>query len=250
MTIPLFDVQCGFGGMTPGSRETLPPTVLLSEMDNVDIGQALVRILPAMLEIDIPWSNARLYAACAEHPRLVACPIVVPNGARDSGTETSQVDDAIRHGAGAVVIRPRMDYWSLAPWCSNSLFHALAERRLPVICLIADLSYDDIATLAGRYPELPLIVAGADYRSQRILLPLLEAFPSVHLSLGSNCIQQRGIEQCVQVLGAERILFGTGYPEVDMAGTVSHLMYAEISEEEKCLIGAENLKRLIIEVQQ
>ncbi len=250
MTTPLFDVQCAFGSLAPGDREMLPATTLVEEMDRLGVARALVRTAPAALEIDIPLSNVRLYDVCVANPRLVPCPIVVPNGARDGNEETAQVDEAIRRGACAVVIRPRMDYWSLAPWCSGRLFEALEERRVPVICLVADVSYDDVAALAGRHPALPLIVAAADYRSQRILLPLLEAFPSVSLSLGSNYVQQGGIEQGVATVGARRLLFGTGFPDVDMTGAISFLAYAEIAAEEKQMIGAGNLDRLVQGVQR
>ena len=149
-----------------------------------------------------------------------------------------------------MVIRPRQDYWSLAPWCCDRLFTALQTRRLPVLCQTSELSYEDVAALAERYPTLPLIIIGADYRSQRILLPLLEACSNVYLSIGSNYIVQRGIEQCVETVGARRLLFGTGYPDVDMAGHISQLMYADISDDEKRLIGSGNLDRLIQGVQR
>jgi predicted TIM-barrel fold metal-dependent hydrolase len=250
MTIPLFDVQCGFGSTAPGSREALSAEALLGEMDGAGIARALTRMLPAALEIDIPWSNRHLYAACAADPRLIPCPIVAPNGARDLQAEHAQVNEAIDHGAGAVTIRPRMDYWSLTPWCSDRLFTALETRRMPLICQIGETTYDDVAGLAARYPALPLLLVGADYRSQRILLPLLEAFHNIYLSIGSNYIVHRGIEQCVATVGARRLLFGTGFPDVDMPAHISLLMYAEIADDEKRLIGAGNLERLMQGVQR
>lgn len=250
MTIPLFDVQCGFGSAAPGARETLAVETLLEAMDGVGVERALARMLPAALEIDIPWSNAHLYAACEVNPRLVPCPIVAPNTARDLPTEAAQADEAARHGAGAVVIRPHQDYWSTEPWCSDRLFRALEVRRFPLFCLNGELSYDEVASIAGRYPGLPLILAGVDYRSQRVLLPLLEAFPNIYMSVGSNYLVNQGIEQCVDVIGARRLLFGTGFPDIDMTGHVSQLMYANITDEDKRLIGAGNLERLMQGVQR
>lgn len=248
MTIPLFDVQCGFGSTPPGGREIFSAAMLLAEMDHVQIERALTRALPTALEVDVPVSNERLYAACAEQARLAPCPTVVPNGARDIAPEAAQVRVALRHGAGAVFIRPRTDNWSLAPWCCDRLFQALQQHRLPVICATAEVSYDDVATIAGRYPKLPCILTNVDYRQQRIVLPLLDAFPNVYLSIGSNYIVHGGIEQCATVVGAGRLLFGTGYPDVDMGAAIAHLLYADISDDEKALIGAGNLQRLIEEV--
>lgn len=248
MAIALFDVQCGFGSVAPGQRELLTAEALLAEMEHVQVERALVRMAPALLEIDLLQSNRHLYAHCEAHLQLIPCPIVAPNSARDLAAEEAQVDDAIVHGAGAVYIRPHMDYWTLAPWGCDRLFQALEARRLPVLCHSSEVAQEEVAELAGRYPALPLIFAGADYRSQRILLPLLEAFPNFYLSLGSNYLVHRGIEQCVTIVGAERLLFGSGFPEVDMSAHVAQLLYADISEKEKILIGAGNLDRLIGEV--
>ncbi|HOF86933.1 MAG TPA: amidohydrolase family protein [Armatimonadota bacterium] len=250
MTIALFDVQCGFGGAAPGSREPLSAAALLAEMDGAGVERALARAVPAALEIDISWSNRHLFAACAGHPRLVPCPIVAPNSARDLAPEHLQLSEVISQGAGAVSIRPRQDTWSLAPWCCDRLFTAMQTRRLPVLCQLGELSYDDVAALAERYPTLPLVIIGADYRSQRILLPLLEAFATIYLSIGSNYIVQGGIEQCVETVGARRLLFGTGFPEVDMPAHIAQLMYADIADDEKRLIGAGNLDRLLQGVQR
>lgn len=250
MTIPLFDVQCGFGSAAPGSREILSAAELLAEMDGVSIERALTRVQPVALEIDIPWSNDHLYAACDGQARFTPCPIVAPNGARDIGSESAQVESAIRRGAGAVTIRPRMDYWSTAPWCSERLFRALETRRMPVLCSLNEVTVDEVAALAGQYAGLPLVLLNVDYRAQRIVLPLLEAFPTVYLSIGTNYIVHRGIEQCVSVVGARRLLFGTGFPDVDVTGHVSQLMYAEIDDDEKRMIGARNLDRLIQGVQR
>ena len=83
------------------------------------------------------------------------------------------------------------------------------------------------------------------YRSQRILLPLLTSFPNVQLSTGSNYCVHRGIEQLVGSVGPQRLLFGSGFPEVDPMMAISQLVYADISDEARRLIGSGNLERLI-----
>ena len=98
---------------------------------------------------------------------------------------------------------------------------------------------------AGLYPEIPFMVGGVGYRTQRTVVPLLENFINVYLSIGNPYAVHRVIENMVGKFGAERFLFGTGFPDADPMPAVTMLMYAEISDEEKALIGSGNLERLI-----
>jgi predicted TIM-barrel fold metal-dependent hydrolase len=109
---------------------------------------------------------------------------------------------------------------------------------------------EQVGELATRFPSLPIIVAGVTYRQQRTLLPLLEAFPRLHLSLGSNYTVHRGIEELVSIVGPDRLLFGTGFPQAESMAAITQLMYAEISNDDKQLIGAANLRRLISEIER
>ena len=103
----------------------------------------------------------------------------------------------------------------------------------------------DLADLAARYPDLPLLFAELSYRDQRAYLPLLERFPNVRLVLGAPYSVHRGIEQLVARVGSERLLFGSGFPAAEPMAAIAQLMYAEISEEDQRLIGSGNLEALV-----
>ena len=64
MDTPLFDVQAGFGGLKPGSRDVYSAAALLADMDRLQIAKALVRIAPEDLDKDVELSNQMLYDAC------------------------------------------------------------------------------------------------------------------------------------------------------------------------------------------
>ena len=245
MTVPLFDAQCGFGGGTPGLPEVLGAADLLDEMRRSEIARALVRITPETLDSDVPASNAALFAGCADEATLVPCPLVVPSSGGDFPPEEEQVADLLARGARAVWIRPDFDRWLLAEWHSGPLFAALERRRVPVLCLQRLVATADLADLAARYPSLPLLFAELGYRDQRTYLPLLERFPNVHLVLSPPYSVHRGIEQLVARVGAERLLFGSGFPATEPMAAIAQVMYAEISEADKRRVGAANLEALI-----
>lgn len=244
--IPLFDVQCGCLGLEPGKSVPFTEHDLVAEMDRFRIQHGLVRLVPDAAYLDVQHANGLVYEACrATAGRLIPCPIVQATGGAQLPDEATQVADAIQQGAGAVWIRPAIDGWLLSDWVSDALLGPLEERRVPVLCFERLVGFTDVAGIAGRFPRLPLIVAETNYRVQQSLLPLMRRFENVHLSIGSNYCVRGGIEQLVGVVGPERLLFGTGLPDIEAASSICQLMYAEIDEQAKHWIGAGNLERLM-----
>ncbi len=247
MRVKLFDVQAGFGGARPGTQ-VVPVEALTDQMDRLHIAGALVRLLPDDLDGDVVRSNAMVFDALAADTRLVPCPVVLPAALGDVPDEAEQVDAAVAAGARAVCIRPGRDCWTLEPWCAATLLDALQQRRLPVVCDQAHVAADAVARLAGTWGDLPLIVTGAGYRQMRTLVPLMQTHPNIFLSIGSNLTVHRGLESLAARVGADRLLFGTGFPAAEAMMAVTQLMYAELDDAARQRIGAGNLERLMGEV--
>ena len=246
MTIPLFDVQAGFGGTAPGKREVFSASALLEEMDRLRIGKALVRIWPDELDMDVAYSNRILFEACAASGgRLVPCPVLVPAAGGDFPPEEEQVEQAIARGAGAAVLRPVQDSWSLEEWSGGKLFAAMEARQVPALCPAKTVPMEAVARIAAAHGRLPLVLTEVNYRSHRAICGLLASFPNVYLSIGSNYTVQGGIEQLAGAVGPERLLFGTGIPQAEPMMAVTQLLYADLCEEDKRRIGGENLAGLV-----
>lgn len=243
--IPLFDAYAGFGARKPGERLPVRPVDWSKEMARLSIERALVRIAPEALDSDFQSSNEALLGACAQFHEFVPCPVVIPNTAGNALPEDEQVETLLARGAGAVCLRPKRDHWLLSDWVSGPLLAALQARKVPVFCKEEQIPLQQVADLAERYPELPIILAETGYRSQRVVLPLLKTFANVYLSTGGAFSVHRGIEQLVGNVGADRVLFGTGFPEAEPMAAVAQLAYAEVSDRQRQLIGAGNLDRLV-----
>ena len=243
--IELFDAQAGFGGGRPGHPWLPSAEELLGHMERLSIARALVRTDFEEMDSDPMFSNRLLYEACAQHASLVPCPVVLPQGHGDVPSEQKQVEEAIARGSGAVTLRPGVDGWSTAEWCAGTLLGLLEERRLPVLCRNSALEFEAVADLARRYPWLPIVMFHLGYGSQRTLVPLMKAFPSVHLAVGSPYSVHLGLESMAGHVGAERLLFGTGFPYAEPMASITMLTYSNLSDADKQLVGADNLDRLI-----
>jgi hypothetical protein len=245
MSIPLFDIQASILGYAANTTESVTPDELLASAGRLGITRTLVRRAATIGgTADAMHDNEVIYAACEPNAQLVPCPAVVPNTAYDLPSEDDQIAAAIEHGAAAICIRCAHDHWFVADWVSDVLFTALSERKMPVYVDSDVLGQGALASLAGRFPDLPLIYAHISYREQRTLLPLLERFANVYVSIGNPYNVHMGVEQLAARVGAERILFGSGFPSSEQAPSVTYLMYAKLSAEEKELIGSGNMERL------
>jgi predicted TIM-barrel fold metal-dependent hydrolase len=243
--IELFDAQTGFGGGQRGNPWVPSLGELQDSMRRLDVGRALVRTEFDDMDSDPMEANRLLYEECARGQGLVPCPVLMPEGHGDVPSEREQVDDLVRRGAAAAWLRPGPDGWSLAEWCAGKLLRELERRRVPVLCRHSVVGFDDVADLAGRYPRLPIVIYQLGYRTQRLLVSLLKAFPNVHLSAGSPWSVHLGLELVAGQVGPERLLFGTGWPYAEPMASITMLTYSGLSEADKRLVGSGNLDRLI-----
>ena len=243
--IELFDAQAGFGGGRRGQPWVPSAEELLAHMERLSIARALVRTDFEEMDSDPMFSNRLLYEACAQHESLVPCPTVLPRGHGDVPSEREQIDELIAHGSGAATLRPGQDGWSTAEWCAGTLLGLLEERRIPVLCRNSALGFEAVADLAERHPELPIIMFHLGYRSQRTLVSLMKAFANVCLAIGSPYSVHLGIESMAGHVGAERLLFGTGFPYAEPMASITMLTYSDLSDADKQLVGSGNLDRLI-----
>lgn len=242
--VELIDVQAGFGGLAPGERQQVSAAELVGELQRHRIAQALVRIVPDTLDFDVERSNESLYQACAEFPELIPCPIVLPAHCGDVPDEAEQVAGAVAAGAGAVLARPGPDYWLPERWVAEPLLAALEAARMPLFCPLRLVPLPVLAQWAQWAPDLPLIVAEVPYNQNRSLVPLFQSFPNTYLSLGSTFTAHCGVEFFASVMGAERLLFGTGLPTAEAGAAIGQLLYADLTGEEREWIGAGNFRRL------
>ena len=243
--IELFDAQAGFGGARRGQPWVPAAEELLGIMDRLSVARALVRTEFEEMDSNPMSSNQVLYEACARDESLVPCPAVLPVGHGDVPPEQEQIEEMLAYGSAAAVLRPELDGWSTAEWCAGTLLRLLEERRIPVLCRQSAVGFDTVANIAGRHPRLPIVVFQISYRFQRTLVPLMAAFPNVYVAVGSPYSVHMGLESMAARVGAERLLFGSGFPFSEPMASVTMLTYSELGDADKKLVGSGNLDRLI-----
>jgi len=248
----LFDCCAAYGGTPRKMSYPRTPLVsmenLLSAMKRLKINKALVRSAPLASGCDIVERNRRLLAECGKTNRFVPCPILIPATAGDLPAEEDQLDEFIGKGARAVWIRPATDRYILSEVVTARMFQALIQRRMPAFCFMENVPLTDIDMLLCRHAGLRIIIAGVGYGQIRVIKPMLQAYPGLYLGLGGTSMDHNFLSLMIAARLTKQILFGTGFPESEPMMGITQLMYADISDADKCAIGAENLERLLAEV--
>lgn len=100
----------------------------------------------------------------------------------------------------------------------------------------------DFVALAKRYPEVMLIEGhisgGGDWEWS---IRELRDAPNVYLDTSGSNVDDRTIEMCVDMLGAERVLFAT---DMSMEAGVGKIMSAELTDEQFELVWWKNMQNI------
>lgn len=249
MRIPLVDCDAWVGrrgAAEPGVSATVD--ALLEEMDRVGIEQAVVTHYSAV-DATPRLGNRLVDELCAPHQRLHRAWCLLPPSTREMGAAGEMVGRMLEAGVRVARLFPKTHGFCFAEWCIGDLLAALESRRVPVQVPLGEIAVDDLWRALNTYPRLPVVLMEVGYRANRLLYPLLARFPNLCLSIAPRYSVHRGIEDVCARFGAERLLFGSGFPAREAGAAVAALTYAMISEREKRLIGSENMRRVLAAVQ-
>jgi len=121
---------------------------------------------------------------------------------------------------------------------SNRGCGILVEYRLDTHTLIDQI--------AEEYPNLSFILTGINYPQFRVSFGLFERHDNIYLETSYFQLYE-GIEYLVNLLGAERLVFGTNSPFYAHQSAILKLQKADISMQDRELIASGNIRRILKE---
>ena len=103
---------------------------------------------------------------------------------------------------------------------------------------------EDLAALAGRHPDIPLICGhtGGDWE---LGIRAIRSSANVSIGIGGSDPTAGFVEMAVRELGAERVIYGSDIGGRSFASQLAKVRGAEIPESDKRLILGANLKRML-----
>jgi len=124
----------------------------------------------------------------------------------------------------------------------------VTQRRIPLMLSLEKSGggWAAIYQFLAEFPALTCVLCDIGvWNSDRRTWPLLENYPNVFLETHLLALEDAGIEETVARYGAERLLFGSNFPERYPEGAMLAIRHAAIPAADKKKIASSNLESLM-----
>jgi hypothetical protein len=241
------DGNIRFGrGIHPARFDTADPDKALEMLDFLGIEKALVR-----LEIQEEWSpvegNREVLDYCAHSDRLIPLWSLLPwrTGEFPRPHEISR--SMKEAGVPALAALKGIQFPLEEPLYSGDILAAMEEESIPLLYpMAAEEELIILSRILTNHPRLTLIgsINKSAWGMDRLLLPLFERFSRFYFCPSGYHISG-SLQKIIENHGAERLVFGSGYPYLNPGGALEFLKRLDIDGGDKRKIAGENLANLL-----
>ena len=232
---PLWDAH-----MLVGRLPAAVSSAALADLRGLGVVGGLAGAVASMLH-DCERGNHELAVKLADLPDWRLCWTLTTDVGTSVPGMHAQVQAAQEAGAAAVTLYPRSHDFALD--ALDPAWELLEAEQIPVLIDRPEIEWADLATLAARHRDLPIVVSWIGYRELRRLAPLLHRHPNLHLDT-VNFSTHQGFDWFVAEFGAERLLFATGAPRRDPGESIAQLAWSGLSAAQMDLVAGANAQRL------
>ena len=245
-----FDADCQIGsgpaiGIKPGVKQ------LLADMDRFGIDRSLVRHGNCGL-LGAEAANRELAEMLADDAsgRLVGVWCILP----DQCPELPQGEEFFaamkRAGVRALTLMPKEHLFVPCRLALGKIMDAARERKIPVLVKTEGNDWQNVYDFLREFPRNRVVIyeRWGKWGRDRQLRPLLENYENTVFAFSGYMVPD-GLRDLAELYGAERLVYGSGYPLYNQGCGMLQLKQSGLSAEEIALIAGKNLEKMLDEVQ-
>ncbi|HOK55888.1 MAG TPA: amidohydrolase family protein [bacterium] len=247
MNIEFFDVNVWFGNLKDDIKKISVSLKRISEkLDELNIKKAIVYHI-SQRDVHPEFGNEILIKEIADKEKFYGIITLLPF----QTDEIKKIDfkDLKNKKIVGFNFFPKKHNYILDKITFGDFLSELEYKNFPVFFdLLSGFSVDyrDVYSILNNFPKLTCILCNLGiWNTNRFTWPLIEKCPNVYLESSLLSLQEGGIEETVKKYGAERIVFGSGFPERYFEASILQLVHAEINEKDKEKIAHKNIERII-----
>jgi predicted TIM-barrel fold metal-dependent hydrolase len=208
--------------------------------------------LSSNMAIGPDWiTGNRLTAeAVAAHPdRLIGHAVANPQEPELIRDELTHAFDEL--GMRAVKLHPDLHGHPIGGPGYEPAWEFAAERDCPVFSHTFHGSrFNDpqaFGPLAERYPDIPIILLHSGSRTEAFggAIALAKQHANLYLDLSGSFSTGRWIEHLVREAGADRVIWSSDIPFIDLRYSLGRVAFARLTRDEQALILGGNIRRLL-----
>ncbi len=247
MEIKFFDANIYLGTQMLGSyKPAVKASELLEKMDELGIEKALVYHM-SQFEYSPEEGNKMLVETMEGSKRLFGCWTILPPQTEEIITEDF-FGRMKKNRVFALNLFPVHHRFLLKGIVFGQFFKELIKRKIPLVLSMREggSTWEMIYSLLNEFPELLCIISDLGiWGVDRYTFPLLEKYRNVYLESGVLSLHEGSFEMAIKKYGAERVIFGSGFPEKYPEAAMLHLLHSNISAADKMKVASGNLETII-----
>jgi len=249
----LFDINVLIGSWPFHTLRNNDADAVLRVMKRAGIGRAAVSALEALYchPRDLPEVNALLFERVREHPAVLHPFYAIHPGMPDALRETFRL--RAECGLAGIRLYPAYHGYSLRDAKVKEYLDEISELGIPVymtfrfedervhhpLAVVPPVRLGDLAEALRQHPNLTWIVGGIRiYEIEELLAMCRHGQMYVDMSFIQTPF--RSLKRLVGLVGASRVLFGTGLPYWVPECALLKLEKESLTEEERELIARRN----------
>ena len=163
----------------------------------------------------------------------------------------AEVDFALANGLRGIKLHPDFQKFNIDDESAERFYRA-AEGKLPILLHMGDNRYEfskphRLVKMAKKYPRVNFIAAHfGGYRCWDDS-PMYKGLPNVYFDTCSSLpfITPERAKELIDMFGAEKFFFATDFPMWDAKGELDRFNKIPLTEKEREMIFAGNIKRLL-----
>ena len=241
-----FDANCRIGRYYNGGPCAENAAALFREMDYYGVDKALVRNIN--LDKGPLATNQTLAAMLKEDPeeRLTGVWCVLPSQCDELPEPDVFFRQMKENRIGAITLSPYEHRYVPCRLTLGKIMDAAAERRIPVLLNSFAGKWQDLYNFVAEFPRNVFIFQEAvgKWGNDRYFRPLLENYENFYFGTSGYWVPE-GIRDLAERYGAQRILFGSGFPGYDQGSGMLQLKHSGLPPADVELIAGKNLERLL-----
>ncbi len=181
--------------------------------------------------------NEETIQAIKGHDNCYLCAVLAPDMDMKEGDLEKYLDYYAENKLVAARMFPTKLVHSMQDWCVGNILKALEKRGIPLILWHTEVSWDTVASIATRYPNLKIVIEAIEkkmlYHSKNQAM-LVKNFKNIYFA--SYNLGQYGILEALNTAEDCRVVLASNYPVSEPNMSFGVITEANISEETKAYI--------------
>lgn len=216
-------------------------------MDRCGVSQAVISSCLAFAHDAKAGNDATAQALEAYPKRFLGYVVVNPHQAIES-----ELSRFYGHpGMVGVKLHPEVHQYPLTGPAYEAVWDHADRTRQPVLIHTSSDSrfnnLEQLARIASEHPAVRLIAghAGGSRVGFAQAIGVAGQYPNIYLEICGSFATCRWIERMVTALGADRVLYGSDFPFIDLRYSIGRVVFAELELEDRLAVLGGSMRRLL-----